>query len=75
VSTGRLVGGDLDGVVVEIEQGRETIEMSPMVMFGTPASEVNRMRRSVWVYRYASVEDGDEGPEAIFEFVEHRERA
>lgn len=75
MGTGRLVGGDLDGVVVEIEQGRETIEMSPMVMFGGPASEVNQMRRSVWVYRYASVEDGDEGPEAMFELVERREGA
>ena len=70
VRTGRLVGGDLDGVAVEIEEGRETIEMCPMVMFGEPASKVNQ---GVWVYQYASVEDGDEGPEAMFAFVERRE--
>jgi hypothetical protein len=69
VSTGRLVGGDLDGVAVEIQAGQQIVEMSPMVMFGEPTQDA---APRVWVYRYARVEDGPDGPEAIFEFLEQR---
>ncbi len=75
VSLARLVGGALDGTAVEVEPGREIIEMSPMVTFGGPADELDRVRGSVWVYRYVRVDEGPDGPAAVFEFEERRETA
>jgi hypothetical protein len=71
VTTGRLVGGQLDGIELEIEPGRETIDMGApfLALSGSPPEAVERMRRTRWQYRYAHVERGDEGPVALFELV------
>lgn len=71
VSTGRLVGGQLDGIELEIETGRETVELGApfLALFGGPPEQLERIRRTRWEYRYARVEPGDEEPVAVFEFV------
>jgi hypothetical protein len=71
VSEGRLVDGQLDGIELEIEPGRETVEMGApfLVSFGGPPEQLERIRRTRWEYGYARVEQGDEGPVAVFEFV------
>jgi hypothetical protein len=67
----RLVGGEMDGTRVEIEPGRETIEWGPpLVVFGGPAEQVEQLKTKTWTYRYVRVEDGPEGPEAVFQLSE-----
>jgi hypothetical protein len=71
VTTGPVVGGQLDGIGVEIEPGREIVEMGApfLALFGGPPGALERLRRTRWQYRYAHVDPGEEGPVAIFEFV------
>lgn len=71
VTTGRLVGGQLDGIELEIEPGRETIDMgAPFpALFYSPPEAVERIRRTRWQYRYVRVEQGEERPVALFELV------
>jgi hypothetical protein len=75
VTTGRLVGGQLDGIELEVEAGRETVEMGApfLALFGGPPDALERVRRTRWRYRYARVEPGEEGPVALFEFVDEIE--
>ena len=40
-----------------------------LALFGGPADELERLRRTMWEYRYARVEPGEDGPLAVFEFV------
>ena len=73
--TGRLSGGDLDGLVIEIEPGQEVIRMGPpMIAFGSPADRVEEMTSSVWEYRFATVDDTGDEPQAVFEFTERDRR-
>ena len=69
--TGRLVGGELDGIELEIESGREIVELGApfLAMFGGPPEALGRLRRTRWQYRYARVEPGEGGPVAVFEFA------
>jgi hypothetical protein len=69
--TGRLVGGQLDGIELEIEPGREMVEMGApfLALFGGPPDVLERLRRTRWQYRYARVDPCEEGPVAVFEFV------
>jgi hypothetical protein len=72
VSTARLVGGDMDGVVVEIEVGAETLEFGPpLVVFGSaPAAPArDELPPLTYRYRFAGVEDSPEGPRALFAYV------
>lgn len=70
------MGGDLDGIVMEIEPGQETIEPFAMgVVLGGAVERREQFEHSVWVYNYAHVEDGPEGPVGIFKFGERRERS
>src|SRR5436305_4438491 len=71
VMTGRLVGGQLDGIELEIEPGRETVEMGApfLALFDGPPDELERLRRTRWQYRYERVEPVEQAPVAVFEFV------
>jgi len=72
VTAGRLLGGQLDGIVVEIEPGREVVVIGApfLALFGGPREELERLRQTRWEYRYARVEAaGADGREAVFEFV------
>jgi hypothetical protein len=74
--TARLKGGDLDGLVVEIQPGQDIIRMQPMITLGRPADRVEEMNRSAWEYRFASVDDTGAEPQAVFEFTaRHREES
>jgi len=77
VLTARLAGGELNGLLVEVEAGQETLKMGPMLAaFGGPPDELERFRQRVWEYRFAGVEDVDHPEEtheavrrAVFDFV------
>jgi hypothetical protein len=73
VRTGRLVGGELDRIMVEIEPGQELVEMRPLITFGGPADRAQQLQESVWLYRFAHVEDGPKGLESVFNFVERQD--
>lgn len=61
----------MDGIRVEIEPGRETIEWGPpLVVFGGPPDRVQEFEEKQWTYRYVRVEDGPDGPEAVFELIQ-----
>jgi hypothetical protein len=71
VFTARLVGGEMDGIRLDIEPGRETIEWgSPLVVFGGPPEQIEHLKTKTWTYHYVRVEDGPQGPEAIFQLSE-----
>lgn len=63
VMTARLVGGLMDGLIVEIESGVERLEIGPPLMLSGPAfdemptSERERLERGGFEYRYVGVED------------------
>jgi hypothetical protein len=70
VLNARLVGGELDGMVVEIDAGVETLHLGPpMIAFGSPPEAVERLRGGEWEYRFVGLEDSEEGRQAVFELV------
>jgi hypothetical protein len=72
----------MDGCVVEIDGGSETLRLGPpMVVFGaledSPPGEIERLRRARWEYRFVGVEDVQDPEDtdeaarrAVFELVE-----
>ncbi len=76
VLTARLAGGELNGLLVEVEVGQETLKIPMLAAFGGPSDELERFRRRVWEYRFAGVEDVSHPEEtheavrrAVFDFV------
>jgi hypothetical protein len=82
VLTARLVGGELDGLLVEIDGGEETLRFGPPLavwgaLDGVAAQEIERLQQATFEYRFVGIEDV-EAPEetneaarrAVFELVE-----
>jgi hypothetical protein len=70
VFTGRLIGGELDGCVVEVDAGVETVEFGPfLVVFGSRPAAAEQLSRQQYQYRYIGVENTPEGRRALFEYV------
>ena len=58
VFTGRLIGGELDGCVVEVDAGVETVQFGPpLVVFGSGPAATEHLSRQTYRYRYIGVED------------------
>jgi hypothetical protein len=70
VFAGRFIGGELDGCVVEVDAGVETVQFGPfLVIFGSRPAAGEHLSRQPSHYRYVGVEDTPEGRRAIFEYV------
>ena len=77
----RLVGGDFDDGVHDLDEATEMLRIGgpPLGVWGSPdvpEEELEAMRRvaTYWEYRFTGkVQSGDEGPEAVFEFVRKTE--
>jgi hypothetical protein len=70
VFTARLIGGELDGCVVEVDAGVETVQFGPpLVVFGSLPAAAEHLRQRQYQYRYIGVEDSPEGCRALFEYV------
>jgi hypothetical protein len=82
VLTARLVGGELDGLLAEIDGGEETLRFGPpLAVWGAldsvAAEEIERWQQATFEYRFVGIEDV-EAPEetheaarrAVFELVE-----
>jgi hypothetical protein len=80
VLTARLIGGALDGTIFEVDAGVETLAFEPaMVLFGPGQdrrpTDAERFRdTSPGTYRYAGVEETQDGPQALFEYIEGTQR-
>ena len=70
VFEGRLIGGELDGCVVEVDPGVETVRLGPpLVVFGSGPAADEHLARQSYQYRYIGVEDTPEGRRALFQYV------
>lgn len=77
----RLVGGDFDDGVFDLDEATEMVRVGgqPFFVAGSPEipeAELEAMRSvaTYWEYRFTGrVQHGDEGLEAVFEFVRKTE--
>jgi hypothetical protein len=67
--TGVLVGGDLDGLEVEIDPGQFVITLGPpLITFGADDEAAQDYRAARWEYRYVAVDRAGAEPRALFRF-------
>ena len=77
VYTARLIGGQFDGMIVEIDQVEDVLKLGgrPLGAWGSPdlsEQELERIRQdtTMWEYRFVELEDSDEGHrQAVYRFV------
>jgi hypothetical protein len=69
VLTGVLVGGDLNGLEVEIDPGQSVITLGPpLITFGADDEATRDYLTAQWEYRYVGINHDGAEPRAQFRF-------